>query len=115
MRCLMKTKMIKEVDDDRRLGGGAASIFVQAWTLVGGLWPFASGELALQLIRSFQQGTMGTMGTVGKKRCFFLRGMPGWVERWGCRAEIKFNQFLFPGQSAPGPYLGISGHIWVKL
>ena len=71
----MKTKMIKEVDDDRRLGGGAASIFVQAWTLVGGLWPFASGELALQIIRSFQQGT--TMGTVGKKMCVFKGGV--WV------------------------------------
>ena len=74
MRCLMKTKMIKEVDDDRRLGVGAASIFVQAWTLVGGLWPFASGELALQIIRSFQQGTMGT---VGKKKCVFKGGV--WV------------------------------------
>ena len=74
MRCLMKTKMIKEVDDDRRLGVGAASIFVQAWTLVGGLWPFASGELALRIIRSFQQGTMGT---VGKKKCVFKGGV--WV------------------------------------
>ena len=61
----MKTKMIKEVDDDRRLGVGAASIFVQAWTLVGGLWPFASGELALQIIRSFQ------------KKCVFKGGV--WV------------------------------------
>ena len=92
MRCLMKTKMIKEVDDDRRLGCGAASIFVQAWTLVGGLWPFASGELALQIIRSFQQGTMGTMGTmgtVGKKRCVFKGDVwVGGVVGVSCRNKV---------------------------
>ena len=86
MRCLMKTKMIKEVDDDRRLGVGAASIFVQAWTLVGGLWPFASGELALRIIRSFQQGTMGT---VGKKKCVFKGGVwVGGVVGVSCRNKV---------------------------
>ena len=86
MRCLMKTKMIKEVDDDRRLGVGAASIFVQAWTLVGGLWPFASGELALQLIRSFQQGTMGT---VAKKGMFLMEGVwVGGVVGVSCRNKV---------------------------
>ena len=85
MRCLMKTKMIKEVDDDRRLGVGAASIFVQAWTLVGGLWPFASGELALQIIRSFQQGTMGN---VGKKGVFKGDVWLGEVVGVSCRNKV---------------------------
>ena len=78
MRCLMKTKMIKEVDDDRRLGGGAASIFVQAWTLVGGLWPFASGELALQIIRPWAK----------KSVCFKEDAWVGGVVGVSCRNKV---------------------------